>query len=236
MSLSGSSQEAMPNEINDVSQPNDQLHDILLNIFRQRVDPLLRLIHWPKFLETCRDYRRKSASQVSTRSTPQYAGGFYPDASFDPSGQLYTQATVMQAQNPGLYTAIPESASSNAAFSALLYSIYYAAIISIIDNPRPPDLGPDINVFNMEAVFRKEVTTRVIRSHEGFAKTASMEMLQAMVLNLVRISINHNSSANLLCSHLRQARSIYSYSGCSLVQQSAWHKLSAFIEMARTLI
>lgn len=170
--------------------PGDQLHEKLLNIFSHHVDPLIRLVHWPSFLERSRVFRQRRASYAHTSPISQYPNPYFPGASFDPSQQVvFPNPPVVPSQGQALHTRPVVAVSSDSAFLALLYSIYYAAVISIIDSPTPPDLGQSFSAFDLASTFKREVTSRVLSLNESIASSESLEMLQALVLSLVRIVI-----------------------------------------------
>jgi hypothetical protein len=170
--------------------PGDQLHEKLLNIFSHHVDPLIRLVHWPSFLERSRVFRQRRASYPHTSPISQYPNSYFPGAPFDPSQQVvFPNPPVLPSQGQALHPQPVVTASSDSAFLALLYSIYYAAVISVIDSPTPPDLGQSFSVFDLASTFKREVTSRVLSLNEKVASSESLEMLQALILSLVRIVI-----------------------------------------------
>ncbi|KAF2737800.1 hypothetical protein EJ04DRAFT_86987 [Polyplosphaeria fusca] len=145
---------------------SDQLHELLLNLFSHRVDPLIRILHWPSFLARAKCFRRRRAAQIPTDDA-RYP--YFAEAAYDASQQY-------------LESSYPEMLDST--FMALLYSVYYAALVSVIDSPSPPDLGPHINVFSLITTFKREVTNRVLPMNDAVARNQSLEVLQAAVLYL----------------------------------------------------
>jgi hypothetical protein len=165
-----------------VSLPDDRLHETLLNTFRQRVDPLVRLLHWPSFLEQCHAVRQGTVSQNEESSNTQYPSNFFPSTQFDTAQQtLYSNTRIVPSQNPSSRTMSPDPA-----FIGLLYSVYYAAVVSVIHGPNPPDLGNNVNPFSLMATFKGEVTKRVLALDGNASEPQSLQSLQAMTLALVR--------------------------------------------------
>lgn len=144
---------------------DEHLHGILLGIYSNRVDPIVRVLHWPSFLERCNAFRQGTPVRIQATSYPT---AFSSGASFD-------------ALQP------PASASTDATFSALLHSVYYAALASIIHCSNPPDLGQNVNALSLWSTFRRETYVRCSCSAGGRpAQVESLEMLQALVLYLVQ--------------------------------------------------
>jgi hypothetical protein len=170
--------------------PGDQLHEKLLNIFSHHVDPLIRLVHWPSFLERSRVVRQRRVSHMHASPISQYSNPYFPSASFDASQQVvFSNPSAVPSQGQELHPRSVLDASSDSAFLALLYSIYYAAVISIVDSPSPPDLGKSFSAYELAATFKREVTSRVLSLNESVASSESLEMLQALVLSLVRMGM-----------------------------------------------
>lgn len=170
-----------------LSLPDDQLHDTLLSIFRHRVDPLVRVLHWPSFVEKSRAFRRRT--QPETESSPhlQYSSGYYSAAGFDASPQrMYPNPSILSSQGQSPYAESSPAVSIDPSFVGLLYAVYYAAVVSVIDSPNPPSLGDNINAFDLSTTFKREIGIRVMAPAAGVARTQSIELLQAMVITLVR--------------------------------------------------
>lgn len=164
-----------------LSLPDDSLHETLLNTFRCHVDPLVRLLHWPSFLEQCQIFRQRTASPAEERSNSQYSSPFFPSAQFETAPQtMYSNPRIVPSQNPTSRTKSPDPA-----FIGLLYSVYYAAIVSIVHGPSPQDLGSNINPFSLMATFKGEVAKRVLALDGSVARPQSLQALQAMTLALV---------------------------------------------------
>lgn len=165
---------------------DDSLHETLLNIFRHRVDPLVRILHWPSFLEQYRSLRRRRTSHAQGSPNPQYSGNYYPATGFEPTEQrLYSGHPIVPTQGQRPYPDLPADTMHDIAFMGLLYAVYYAAVVSILDSPNQPDLGQNLSAFNLASTFRQEVTTRVFTFDETTARVQSIQILQAMVLALV---------------------------------------------------
>lgn len=165
--------------------PDEQLHDTLLGIFRQRVDPLVRIMHWPTFLEHARAFRRRKLGQIHGSPGGQYTTSFFPDRPYNEIQQALYPPPTVQSQNPGPYPASASFSGDDASFTALLFSVYYAATVSVVDSPNPPDLGQNISVLSLASSFKSEVMNRAMSLNEGIARSGSLQMLQAMVLYLV---------------------------------------------------
>lgn len=160
---------------------DDRLHETLLEAFGHRVDPIVRVLHWPSFQEKCIMFRQKRRSQMQMSTNPAYTGAYVQDPQF-PTSQP-TQYTA-PAVGP-LGGEKKETASSDRAFSTLLCAVYYAAIISIVHGPNPSDLAQSINAVGLWSSLRREMTSRLNIMDETFVQAASMDLLQAMVLYLV---------------------------------------------------
>lgn len=193
----GSSPGAYTNQYPRMSLPDDGLHDILLNIFRDRVDPMIRILHWPSFLEECRHFRQNKSSQAEGSTNLQYSRSYYSGTVFDASQQEpYQNPSVVGSSAQRLYSSTYTAARTSAAFASLLYSVYYAAVISVIESPNLPDLGSSINAFNLAATFKREINNQVV-GLGGVAVEPSLQRLQGMVLALVsNLSYTYYSGAN----------------------------------------
>lgn len=165
---------------------DDRLHEILLGVYGQRVDPIVRVLHWPTFLEKCRIFRQGS----------NYPGA-YAEAS--PTTTFANPASVLPQRGAHPKRSI-ESASIGSTFVAVLYSVYFAAMASICHSANPPDLG-NVNSITLWSTFQKEVSTRIGVADGKYVRTESVEMLQAMVLYMVWPSVDaRQSCANMLAS------------------------------------
>ncbi|KAH7132193.1 fungal-specific transcription factor domain-containing protein [Dendryphion nanum] len=167
--LASSPQEVTPIEIDTPGLLDEQLHETLLSIFRHRVDPLVRVLHWPSFIERARLYRHPASPQTHQTGSDQFAGPYFTENQFNTPRQ-----NGMQPPGP------PHNQQTNQHFVALLYTVYYAAIVAIIDSPNPPELGQDISVFNHS--FKREVMNRVLSLDKRVKLPESLQILQAMVL------------------------------------------------------
>jgi hypothetical protein len=77
-----------------------------------------------------------------------------------------------------------------AEFAGLLFSVYYAALLSLVDDPQVVDFARSINACELAAGFKREVATRVMSIEGGIGKP-SLLLLQAMTLVLVSVSNEH---------------------------------------------
>lgn len=167
--------------------PGDQLHEKLLGIFSHHVDPMIRLIHWPSFLERSRSFRQRRASHARTSPISPYPNAYFSGAPFDASQPVvFPNPPVVPSQSQSIHPRPIAATSSDSAFLGLLYSVYYAAVISVMDSPNPPDLGQSFTAFDLATTFKREITSRVLSLNESVASSESLEMLQALVLSLVR--------------------------------------------------
>jgi hypothetical protein len=176
---------------------DDRLHEILLGVYGQRVDPIVRVLHWPTFLEKCRIFRQGALAHVQTTAASNYTGA-YVEAS--PATTFANPASLLPQRGAHSKSSI-ESASIGSTFVAVLYSVYSAAMASICHSANPPDLGQNVNSITLWSTFQKEVSMRIGLADGKYVQTESVEMLQAMVLYMVWPSVDaRQSCANMLAS------------------------------------
>jgi hypothetical protein len=165
---------------------DDQLHNTLLENYFRNVDPIVRVLHWPSFAEKCRVLRQGPPSQrltqISRGHTSAYISG--SSANSRQSTPCSSSTDVPPPARP------PESHSSlymppSSSFVALLFSIYYASVSSIIHSPNPPDLGSGVDTVALWSAFRKEAFVRSSTLDSKFVRSSSIELLQAMVIFMV---------------------------------------------------
>ena len=160
---------------------DDHLHDTLLGVFSHQVNPLVRIIHWPSFVEQARALRHSRKSQVYPSTVSQYSESYFSAPPFDAAQQgIYPDPSMVSSPGQTIHS------RSDSAFLALLYSVYYAATLAIMDSSTAPDLGNNITAFDLATTFKQEISTRISALNEDIADSESLEMLQALVLNLVR--------------------------------------------------
>lgn len=160
---------------------DDHLHDTLLGVFSHEVDPLIRIIHWPSFVEQARALRHSRKSQVCPPTVSQYSENYFSAPPFDAAQQgIYLEPSMVPSQGQTIHS------RSDSAFLALLYSVYHAATLAIMDSSTAPDLGNSITAFDLATTVKEEISTRISALNENIADSESLEMLQALVLNLVR--------------------------------------------------
>jgi hypothetical protein len=165
---------------------DDQLHDILLGVFSHRVDPIIGILHWPTFLERCRVFRRRTCPPAQVPAVPNYPSAYPPGTSYDsPHSIPFANPATMQSDSEP-----PTSSTTDATFLTLLYSVYFASLVSIIHSPTPPELGQNVNPVTLWNAFKREVTTRISKLDGKLARAESIEMLQAMVLYMVSPSLD----------------------------------------------
>ena len=211
--------------------PDDRLHETLLNLFRHRVDPLARVLHWPSFLRDCESLRRRLAQAQGPLSMQQPVN-YYAGPEFVPSQQGPYSNLATQDHQP-LYASSSRSITDGS-FIALLYTVYYAAAIPVQDSPHPPDLGQNVSIFDLAAAFRNEVTPRVLSLNEH-AKVESIPRIQAVVLALVRCFIDGTKFLLIASRWLSRKALTFTSSGSTSAQQFVWHKDLVSTEMGLSL-
>lgn len=162
---------------------DDRLHDTLLEAFSHRVDPIVRVLHWPSFQEKCIQFRQRRRSQMQLSTGSSYTGAYVQETQFSapqPSPFSTSGIPAMGSEKKGI-------TGSDRAFSTLLCAVYYASIISIVHGPNPSDLAQNINAVGLWSSLRREMTSRLNIMDETFVQAASIEFLQAMVIYLVSI-------------------------------------------------
>jgi len=163
---------------------DDQIHETLLETFSQRVDPIIRVLHWPSFVERCNAFRN-GRPQVEISSGSSFPSAYAQNSSFDPSQALPFPGPPIAAAPQGAAGRYKHNPTlTDHALSTLLCSVYYAAISSIIHGPNPSELN-HINVVNIWSAMKKELTSRLNIMDDSFAHSASIELLQATILFLV---------------------------------------------------
>lgn len=169
---------------------DDRLHETLLEAFSHRVDPIVRILHWPSFQEKCASFRRSRHAKMQISRDPSYTGTFVQEPQFTATQTSpFPDSAISTLHSPQLGNNKPMSTSSDRAFGTLLCSVYYASIISIVHGPNPSDLAQSINAVGLWSALRREMTSRLNIMDESFVQAASVDFLQAMVLYLVRYTI-----------------------------------------------
>lgn len=212
---------ASANQDPRLSLPDDHLHEILLSVFRTGVDPLVRLLHWPSFLLQCQSFRQRMVSQPDGSSNAHH---YRRDTGFDAarSGEYHVPSAV-SAQGQPIHSRASRAVSDDQAFGGLLYSVYYAAVMSVVDSPNPPELGSGINAFNLVSSFKREIDIRVM----ALDVKPSIQLLQGLVLVLVS-----RFERSLSCSILTHFQAVEPE---SFDVQSQCLQLAATISRARML-
>ncbi|ORY12068.1 hypothetical protein BCR34DRAFT_307324 [Clohesyomyces aquaticus] len=189
--FSGGQQHGSHPAIESLSERDDppflenHLHDLLLNVYSHRVDPLIRILHWPTFLKRCRAFRQSSSSRARSQSpVPDFSSPYFPSLPFGTTNQgMLPNTPVVPSQGQVSMAHSATANPSNASFIALLWSVYYAAVLSVMDGPTPPELGPDFHPLALAPSLRKEVVDRVLSLSE-LIRNPSIELLQASVIVL----------------------------------------------------
>ncbi|KAF2441171.1 hypothetical protein P171DRAFT_488738 [Karstenula rhodostoma CBS 690.94] len=164
---------------------DDQLHETLLEAFSHRVDPIVRVLHWPSFEDKCSIFRRRRRSQMQMPVGAAYTGAYVQDPHYSAQQPSpFTGSAIRTIQGPTLGGDKQSSTNFDRAFATLLCTVYYASIISIIHGPNPSDLAQSINAVGLWSSLRREMISRLNIMDESFVQAASMELLQAMVLYL----------------------------------------------------
>lgn len=180
---------------------NEELSSTLIQLFIQRVDPLIRLIHLPSFFSQLQSY--KASLQSSTTQYPTNVPENYFSAA---------DSTAYTAQNPSA-SLQRQSKSGFQAFETLLCSVYFAAITTVVADPNPPYFGKDVDIDTLSAMFKREVTIQLaLLDDVDLARNGTLEMLQAIVLMLVsstpcyapvRLVLTTEQAVQPSCSHPR---------------------------------
>lgn len=177
---------------------DDQLHETLLEAFSHRVDPIVRVMHWPSFQEKCSIFRRRRRSQIQMPVGAAYSGAYIQDQHYSAQQTSpFPGAAIPAIQGPTLSGDRQSGTNFERAFATLLCTVYYASIISIIHGPNPSDLAQSINAVGLWSSLRREITSRLNIMDESFVQAASLELLQAMVLYLVRHPTDITASSTL---------------------------------------
>lgn len=167
-----------------LSLPDSQLHDTLLNIYRNRVDPLVRILHWPTFLEQSKAFRQGVENPTEGASNPQYSSNYFLTPGYTAQQGYYSNMPITSSQGENIYAEAVALARTDGAFVGLLYTVYYSAVISMIDAPTPPELGTRMDLFELARAFKKEIGARVM-TNDRVDSRSTIPLLQAMVLALV---------------------------------------------------
>jgi hypothetical protein len=148
------------------------------------VDPLIRLLHWPSFLEQSHAFRQAVLAQNLELAETPFQRSSYPESGYGPQQQPHYQRVPMVPSQRSLPRTQAHKISSYSDFAGLLYAVYYAAVVSLLEDPSQPQLGTNINNYNLARTYKREATSRVAPT--GTSVNGSLESLQAMVLMLVR--------------------------------------------------
>jgi hypothetical protein len=165
---------------------DDRLHEILLGVYGQRVDPIVRILHWPTFLESCRMFRQGTLPRVQATLAPSYPNSYAGSSPVAPY-----------------------------AFATLLYSIYFAALTAIQHTANPPDLGSSVNPTTLCSTFKEEILARTGLVQGTYARAESVELIQAIVIYMVSRSCQTCRNLLTRYSRWRSALLIHSNSGYS---------------------
>ncbi|KAF2205672.1 hypothetical protein GQ43DRAFT_436806 [Delitschia confertaspora ATCC 74209] len=168
MAFSGQPERVLP-------LPNHELSTTLIQLFAQRVDPMIRLLHLPSFLNRLHTYQSQS---MQPSQQMQYQNSFKDSSFHSPHAGAYQTHSphlpVQRAPRP-----------VNREFETLLFAVYYAAITSIIADPNGPYLGKDVDVHALAAAFKREVSLRLaLLDDVELIRNGTLEILQASVLML----------------------------------------------------
>ncbi|KAF2281062.1 uncharacterized protein EI97DRAFT_19444 [Westerdykella ornata] len=163
-----------------MSLPDESLHEILLDVFRKRVDPLVRVLHLPTFLDQYRAFKQTmyQRDEISAQSLPST---YYPVNVLAPQqGECVNIPPTASPHQRS--TSKPEALKlPSEAFVGLLYSVYYAAVVTLIEDPNQVEIGHGVDIFNLAATLKREVQERVMRIGTDTPRS-SLQLLQGMVL------------------------------------------------------
>ncbi|KAF2176568.1 hypothetical protein K469DRAFT_399947 [Zopfia rhizophila CBS 207.26] len=168
---------------------DEELSNRLVQLYIDRVDPLIRILHLPSFLERFHAAQQKLSPEVQVSPPPQYPSTYFSDPSFIASQPgIYPNPPIMSSQGRATHVNPPTHPYSDPAFRTLLLSVYYAALISAIESPDSPLLGKDVDVLAVAARYKREAQARM--SSPELGRNNTIEMLQALVIML---SVEHRS-------------------------------------------
>ncbi|KAF2645722.1 hypothetical protein P280DRAFT_128144 [Massarina eburnea CBS 473.64] len=143
---------------------------------------MIRILHWPSFLDRCRAFRKSTAADAQETSVSNFPSAYATGSAYDSRQSIpFAHPTILPSDSGKMQTNVTVP-PSDAAFGTLLYSVYFASLVSIIHSPNPPDLDQNVNAGTLWATFKSEVTTRISKLDGKLARADSIEMLQAMIL------------------------------------------------------
>ncbi|KAF2475033.1 uncharacterized protein BDR25DRAFT_113627, partial [Lindgomyces ingoldianus] len=148
-------------------------------------------LHWPTFLKRCRLLHPLRSSHSRASPVSHYPSAYFPNPSFGTSDPgIVPNPHTVPSQGPPSFFSLATSSTPDDPFLALLSSVYYAAVLSVINNPSSQELGQKFNPLTLAPTLKKEVSDRILSLDEGVIKHPSIENLQALVLFL---SVDSNS-------------------------------------------
>ncbi|PSN65346.1 hypothetical protein BS50DRAFT_589758 [Corynespora cassiicola Philippines] len=186
--------------------PNEELHETLLLLFSTRVDPFVRVLHWPSFAGKSAVLRSKTQKR-SLHQGGAYMGTYFP--ALPQSGRYRSPRvgpTSTEAASTGPRISNP---AHNSAFLALLYAVYFAAVISVVDGPNPHELR-NYSAFELLATFEREIKKRVVYPDEDLVHLDSIEFIQAttILLSLSPSSLSLRRQWSILGTAVQRARAL----------------------------
>ncbi|KAF2658318.1 hypothetical protein K491DRAFT_276236 [Lophiostoma macrostomum CBS 122681] len=129
---------------------------------------------------------RGKSSRSHGPTNVQEAGGYYAASGFEqPQPSLYAHQALTSTRNQTHAYSSSSTSIQDPSFLGLLYTVYYAAAVSIMDSPHPPALGENVSAFDLVASFRHEVATRVLSLNENTSRYESISIIQAILLALM---------------------------------------------------
>lgn len=142
-----------------------------------RVDPIIRIIHTPSFLN-----RLQIHYQMHFGHKSAYAASM--TESHDLSFTLEAQSSLQSGSSSA--SSSSEKAERNTrAFEALIYAVYYAAASSIAGDGAPPDLPFRAEAANHNLAAEYKRAAELALEDADFVQNETLETLQAIVLLLV---------------------------------------------------
>lgn len=149
---------------------------LLIQLYIQKVDPLIRIMHVPSFLHRLQLYQARSTQSAQFSPPIRYPSTYLSDQSGH--GTYPNPPSTLPSQF--------ESNTTNRAFETLLFAVYYAAIICAIGSPSTPYFGKDVDLHALAASYKREIITNTaLVDDTEYVRSGSLEMLQAVVLMLV---------------------------------------------------
>ncbi|KAF2811313.1 uncharacterized protein BDZ99DRAFT_518599 [Mytilinidion resinicola] len=168
-----------PSDISSMPAPSEPLSTTLVQLYLTHVDPLIRIIHVPSFLDQLHQHRQAHhyhfTRHVSTMS-PTVSMGVSP---FSSNGLQFSTGTSSPTT-----TDSDQDHRRTRAFDALLFAAYYAAASSTVNDGAALasliEAGLDVN----DLATRFKRCAEIALDDADFVQNETLESLQAVVLLL----------------------------------------------------